>query len=349
MEKKPAAFINSDQAQSIKGSNTYIDVDMRLIFIFFLLSGLKVFPQLADSTTSTPKTENYFSFRYDNDFFSATDRYYTQGIQVNLIHPVVRYSPFSYALIRLSRQALNYYGLQLQQDVFTPVSIRHEGIFYGERPFTAVFFVSHSLVSIHTAKKTRLETQLDLGIMGPNAKGEEEQKGIHKALDNIEPLGWENQLAQDIVVNYRASLEKGLIMKNNFELMGAGVGRVGTLYTDLGVCLNARLGIFSPYFNNLGLENDPAKRKNKFKIYGFAKAGARAVVYNATLQGGLINQSSVYTLPASDVTRLVAECLGGIVIAYKRVSLEYSKAYITPEFKNGVDHGWGKCVITVCF
>ncbi len=322
---------------------------MRLLVILFLFSGLKFFPQLADSLNATPKTENYFSVRYDNDFFSATDRYYTQGIRVNLVHPAIRHSPFSHTLIRLSKTALNYYGLQLQQDVFTPVSIRHEGIFYGERPFTAVFFISHSLVSVHTSEKTRLETRLDLGIIGPNAKGEEEQKGIHKALDNIEPLGWENQLAQDIVVNYRACIEKGLIMSKHFELMGASIGRAGTLYTDLGIRLNTRLGIFSPYFDNLGLENDASKRKSKFKIYGIAKAGVRAVMYNATLQGGLINRSSIYTLPAGDVNRIVAECAGGIVIAYKRLSLEYSKAYITAEFKNGVDHGWGKCVITVCF
>jgi len=73
------------------------------------------------------------------------------------------------------------------------------------------------------------------------------------------------------------------------------------------------------------------------------------VGYNATLQGGLINTSSIYTLPTGNITRVVAECYGGIVIAYKRVSLEYTKAYITPEFKKGVDHSWGKCVIAVCF
>lgn len=322
---------------------------MRLIYVFcFFVLGAS-FATAQDSLAANSQPESYISLQYDNDFFSATDRYYTQGIKLSFINSVIRYSPVSYALVKLKKSNLNYYGLHLEQDVFTPVSIRHEGIFYGERPFTALFFLSHSLVSINTSNKILVETQVDLGIMGPNAKGEEEQKGIHKALDNIQPLGWENQLAQDIVVNYRAKIEKGFYNAKNFELMGSGAARLGTLYSDLGIGLNARLGIFSPYFNSLGLENNPAKRKNKFKIYGIAKATARFVGYNATLQGGLINTASIYTLPSGDINRVVAECSGGIVIAYKRFSVEYTKFYITPEFRKGVDHGWGKCLLTVCF
>src|SRR6218665_163038 len=186
---------------------------VRIYFCLFLclVICLPLFSQDSSAVPSSgSKTENYVSLQYDNDFFSATDRYYTQGILLSFIHPVVRYSPFAYALIRLNKQALNYYGFHLQQDVFTPKSIRYmEGaIYYGERPFTAVFFMSHSLVSMDSRKKHLLRTRLDLGIIGPAAKGEEEQKGIHKALDNIEPQGWQNQLANDVVLNYRLHYQK---------------------------------------------------------------------------------------------------------------------------------------------
>lgn len=317
--------------------------------LFFLAFVAKSIAQ-KDSLQS-PALENYISLNYDNDFFSATDRYYTQGIRLDFIHPVVRYSPFSYSLIRLNKNAVNYYGFHVQQDVFTPVSIRYMGgaIYYGERPFTAVFFISHSLTSINKEKKLLLRTQLDLGILGPYAKGEEEQKGIHKAINNIEPQGWENQLSSDVVVNYTTKIEKGFVNFKNFELMGNSTARLGTLYTDLGIGLHSRFGIFCPYFNNLGLEKTAAERRNDFKIYLLGSAASKVVAYNATLQGGLFNRSSVYTLPDSDVTRVVAELMGGIVIAYKHVSLEYSKYYITPEFKKGVDHSWGKFAINVSF
>ncbi len=304
-----------------------------------------------DSINKSNKLENYFSLNYDNDFFSATDRYYTQGIVLTLIHPVVRYFPFSYILIKLNKNARNYYGFHAEQDVFTPKSIRYNGgaIYYGERPFTAVLFVSHSLTSINTNKKVLLRTQLDLGIMGPEAKGEEEQKGIHQALDNIEPLGWQNQLSRDYIINYNVKFEKGLNIKKNSETMIAFKGRLGSLYTDIGMGFNFRFGIFTPYFSSLGLENKTSKTKKNIKIYGNAKINGRLIGYNATLQGGLTNAGNSYAIASSEIKRAVADMSVGLIVSYKRVSLEYTKVYITPEFNGGVDHGWGKCVITLCF
>ena len=90
-----------------------------------------------DSSLISNKLENYVRLSYDNDFFEATDRYYTQGIQLTVIHPIIKYSPLSYALIRLNKNAANYYGLQFEQDCFTPRSIRYDSIPFGERPFAS--------------------------------------------------------------------------------------------------------------------------------------------------------------------------------------------------------------------
>jgi hypothetical protein len=321
------------------------------ILLFFTFLSAAAFPQSDDTLVLQPATESYFRFMYENDFFSATDRYYTQGIQVTFIHRLVKYSPFSKTLIPLSKNARNYYGIQARQDCFTPRSIRHEGIFYGERPFCATAFISHTLRSLDPVKKQSLHTQLDIGGLGPCARCEDEQKAIHKALVNIYPLGWENQVHNDLILNYRASFEKGIINTRSFELMGITAARLGTLYTDLGLGVHMRLGKMNPYFNNLGLSKSTVNKKSNqpFLIYAFIKGNARLIAYNATLQGGLFNTASPYTLASDRISRVVIDGTGGIVIAYKQVSLEYSKAYITSEFKGGLDHGWGRCFITVCF
>ena len=111
--------------------------------------------------------------------------------------------------------------------------------------------------------------------------------------------------------------------------------------------LFTRIGFFSPYFNDLGLQKNAVK--NKFKLYGVFKLNSKLVGYNATLQGGLFNTKSVLTVSENRINRLVIEGLAGVVVAYKRVSLEYSKTLLTPEFDGGLFHGWGKCIITVCF
>ena len=122
--------------------------------LLFILSIFQLFSQNVDTISSKPKLENYIRLNYDNDFFSATDRYYTQGINLTIIHPIARYSPISRLLIPLNKKALNYYGLIFTQDCFTPRSIRYDTINYFERPYAATFFVSHFLTSINSSKKT---------------------------------------------------------------------------------------------------------------------------------------------------------------------------------------------------
>lgn len=316
-----------------------------LVLLFFISGSL--FSQKNDTSAIAEKTENYISLRYDNDFFNATDMYYTQGVSLSLIHPIVRYSPLSYALIKFRSGNLNYYGLNIEQDCFTPRSIRYDTINYKERPYAAIFYVSHYLTSINSLKKELLRTQLDLGVIGPCAKCEEEQKAIHRALVNIQPLGWENQIKSDYIINYKLQFEKGIINKEHVELMWNSTARLGTVYTDLGIGLNARMGFFSPYFNNLGLEKH--NTKHKFKLYGVFKLNTKLVGYNATMQGGLFNKTSVLKVPDDQINRVAVDGLAGVIIAYKRVSLEYSKTFITPEFNGGLYHGWGQCLIRVCF
>lgn len=314
------------------------------LLLFFIGMGSVIISQ-TDTLSLKTKQENYFKFNYENDFFSETDRYYTQGIQLSFIHPVVRYSPFIRALFKLNN-AVNYYGIHAQQDCFTPKSIRIDTIMFGERPYTGTALISHSLNSLNKQKKLLLQTQLDLGGIGKCARCEDEQKAIHKALDNIAPLSWEYQLANDFVINYRAKLEKGIIYKKNFELMLNGNARAGTLYTDLGTGFNARIGFFDPYFNNLGLSKDPASRK--FKIYGVIKTNAKLIAYNATLQGGIFSKD-IYVIDADNVERFVFTGTAEVVVAFKRFSITYSRSYISREYHTGVDHGWGGLFFTAAF
>jgi len=318
---------------------------VKLNLLLFFLGLSSVFISQTDSASLKIKQENYFKFNYENDFFSQTDRYYTQGIQLSFIHPIVRYSPFTKVLLRLNN-AVNYFGLHAQQDCFTPKSIRIDTIMFGERPYTGTIFVSHSLSSLSKEKKLLLQTQLDLGGIGKCARCEDEQKAIHKGLDNIAPLSWEYQLANDFVINYRARLEKGLIYKRNFELILNGNARAGTLYTDLGAGLNARIGFFDPYFNNLGLSKDPLSKK--FKIYGVIKTNAKLVAYNATLQGGIFSKD-IYVIDANNVERFVFTGTAEIVVAFKRFSITYTRTYITQEYHTGVDHSWGGLYFTAAF
>lgn len=303
------------------------------------------------SKHATTETENYIKFNYENDFFTATDRYYTQGIQLTVIHQAIKYSPISKALIRLKNATLNYYGVTLEQNCFTPRSIRHlEGIYFEERPYTGTFFLSHHLASLNYKKQMALKTQLDIGGIGKCARCEDEQKAIHRGLVNIQPLGWEYQLKNDIYFNYKIGFEKGILNLKFLQLFAQTSLRAGTIYDDVSCGLNLRIGLFSNYFKNLGLEkNYSTSNSSKYRAFFVVKSNAKAVAYNATLQGGAFSKNNIYTLNANQVTRLVYDAGAYVVLAYKHFGVEYGYFYTTKEFEKGLDHGWGKCTFVFGF
>jgi lipid A 3-O-deacylase len=288
----------------------------------------------------------YFTANYDNDFFSATDRYYTQGVYFEFIMPFLKRSPLSRILIPLNKNSQNYFGLSIRQDCFTPGSIRYDTLNYLDRPFAASMYLSQFLISMDELKKRRLTSKIDLGIIGPCAVCEQEQKWIHHGLSNIMPLGWENQISTDAFVNYALGLEQGLVNTKFFDLNALGDLRLGTVYNDLSLGLMVRTGFMANYFGQLVVIKNAAK--HKFQCYVFAKGKAKLVGYNAVMQGGFFSED-IHTLPASSITRYVLTGTYGIVIAYKRVSVEYTKVYSSPEFLNGRYYGWGHCNLTVCF
>lgn len=319
---------------------------MRSLFLFLLLISFGIKSQTDSIQKPLDKTNRYFSFNYDNDFFSATDRYYTQGVYLELIAPFFKKSPLSRILISLNKHSQNYYGFAARQDCFTPGSIRYDTLNYLDRPFAATMYISQFLISIDEIKKRRLTTKLDLGIIGPCAICEEEQKGIHRALVNIQPLGWENQLSTDYILTYNLGIEQGLFTSKYFEAMTLGDLRVGTIYDDISLGLMVRTGFMAGYFSQLGIIKNATK--NKFQCYAFAKGKTKFVGYNATMQGGLFGED-IHSLPASSINRYVFQGTYGIVVAYKRFSAEYTKIVQSPEFVRGRYHGWGHCNLTFCF
>lgn len=313
-----------------------------IIICALLFTVTDIIAQEAD--TAFQQAERYFSFTYDNDFFNATDRYYTAGSRLEFSFPFIKKSPFSKLLISLQQSPSRQYIIALQQECFTPPGIRRDTVQTGERPFSAVAFLSHSLITLQPQQHKKLLTQFDIGIIGPCAKCKEEQEGLHRLLDNLAPLGWQFQLSTDIVINYTLQLEKGLLIKKGFEFISYAGFRTGTLYDDVSAGALVRAGWMNSYFQNTEEVN-----KRKFQFYGFVNGKVKAVGYNATLQGGLFNNNDIYALKADEINRAVWSGSAGIALIYNKLGLEFTRVFITPESKGGLHHGWGHVNIKVGF
>jgi lipid A 3-O-deacylase len=305
-------------------------------FVSIILLAAPVFSQNDSSKVSDRR---YFSYTYANDFFNMTDRYYTQGIKGDLILPAFRKLPLMKSLFTLSN-SVRQYGLTAVQDCFTPASIRRDTILKGDRPFAATMYLGHFIISNREEKKQRLTSEIDIGAIGPCAVCEEEQKAIHRSLVNIQPLGWQFQISNDILLNYRMRYEQNLFSQKKIDLTGLAELNAGTIYDNMALGANLRLGKMQSYFANT--------RTKKFQLYGFAQGWVKGVAYNATMQGGFFSKS-INTLSANEIAPVVLRGSLGICLSYKKIYLEYTRTYISREIKTWWPHGWGHITISFYF
>ena len=297
--------------------------------------------------------EIYFKASFDNDIFDNTDRFYTNGIRLDLIHPVFQRSPIRYVQIPYWRAGINYYGIALVQNMYTPFTTKVGGIHSGDRPYAAYLYFAGYKITNDAANRYRQASEIDMGVIGPSSMGDHVQSIVHTTVPtNNEPLGWEYQVQDDLVLNYRFSLEKGLFpQKKNTEINVFANAALGTLYTNISGGFYFRAGVFNPYFINLGLQK---KRMNRalnlknFQWFFFINTGMKVVGYDATLQGGMFNHSSPYTLSADQISRVIFQGSGGVVLTYGAVRLECEQFLLSPEFAHGWWHKWIHLGLTFC-
>jgi lipid A 3-O-deacylase len=278
---------------------------------------------------------NYFRIHYENDYFSATDIYYTQGINLEYVNPAIS-KLWSSKLLIHSASRENKFGISLEHEGFTPTSISHPEILYGDRPFAACLFLKTFSMVNDASRRERISSELSAGVIGPAAGGKEMQESIHRWINAKQPQGWQNQIQNDLILNYQVEYERGLITSNNhFSFSGKAGARAGTFNTKAYVGTILMVGYFDDPFTNF------AKQKIKTQVYVYAEPLVNAVGYDATLQGGWFNKTNPYTIASSDINRLVFQGNFGLVIKTNTFQLEYFQSYLTKEFKTGNYHIWG--------
>lgn len=310
---------------------------MRIISIFFFfLCPIIICAQKIDNTISyrAIESESYFRFHYDNDYFAATDENYTQGYSFEVVLQSLEKNPVNTLFFKPS-SANKKFGLALEHIGFTPNDYVSKDIQFGDRPFASAIMLKSFKIDTNIEKKFRLSQSLSLGLIGPGAFGKEMQVGIHKATGNKIPGGWDNQIKNDLILNYRIDFEKYLFSCKNLLAFNAnGTLQLGTLFTNASVGFNTTIGIVNSPFETV-------EENRNFQVYLFAQPMIGIIGYDATLQGGVFNGKSPYTISTDNLERFTAQYNYGLVIKTRTLYFEYTRSAITREFKSGSSAKWG--------
>jgi hypothetical protein len=178
----------------------------------------------------------------ENDKWAHSDRYYTNGIKFGVGVPFdLLQVPAAEVLRRLDPDGAAdvQVGLFLGQNMYTPRDITVAAPQPNDRPWQAWLYLGGVAQRV---RGNRLDTvELDVGVVGPAALGEQVQKAWHRLVDAREPRGWDNQGKSEpaFMLSY---LQKRRFGNATADVVAHGGGSVGTVMTLARLGAQFRLG-----------------------------------------------------------------------------------------------------------
>lgn len=310
---------------------------MRIFFtsIYILLVSL-INAQVYERYREAPVEVSYhkkLSVVWANDVFFQTDRYFTNGLELEYHTQWPEQLNIANLLIDPMSESGPVYSIILKHDIFTPKNVLGDPE-QSDRPYAGVLMFGLKSSHFSASKRYRFSSSISGGLLGEYAGGQFVQNGIHVLLPASEPIpGWVYQIRHTALVQYATAIEKGVVNTKWVELDALANARLGLPYTDFSGGVRVRVGLGPDYFST-----DHLLSKSHNYVHFFAQGNLKTVMYDATLQGGLFNDENPHTIV--DINPLVGEWKVGISGRYDNLEAEMGAQYYTSKFNGSLPHKW---------
>jgi len=144
-----------------------------------------------------------WSFKLENDLFGGTDQFYTAGWQFSWGSPdydpprVIRW--LTDLGLKLLPDGTPRWGLAFGQQIYTPADTLLVPPDPSDRPYAGYLYGAMTVSSYNARDYGALELQL--GVVGPSALGEQVQNNLHDFLNIDRAYGWDYQLKDEPAFN----------------------------------------------------------------------------------------------------------------------------------------------------
>ncbi len=316
--------------------------------------------QADDDFATAPDQHWTLKVYWENDapfykFFDDTDRWYTNGTAIVLAHrpdwaeDLARRLPFADQFGPDMKAA---FGYTIGHRMYTPFNISDTALVREDHPYAGYFYGG---VFLQRADDVTLEhIQIDLGVLGPTAQGEELQTWVHEITESAEANGWDNQLHDEFTVQFTLR-KKWRMLEHEFHLGDftlqmdvipqAGLA-LGTVHRHLEGDFTLRLGHNLPDDFGPGRLADPDTFTGEpvpgLSVYGFVRLGGKAIEHDVFLDGNNYRDSHFVTKRP-----FVGELQTGVQVSYHwsrwSVDLGWSLTFLTEQFEQarGGTHSFG--------
>jgi len=281
----------------------------------------------------------------ENDWFAGTDRHYTQGFRAVYLGAESRepnwLRDFGEYGLRVDTWRL---GLEFGQNLYTPTDLFRQELITNDWPYAAWLYVGTVLQRRGLTDDERIPVleniRLQLGMVGPAARGGQLQNWFH-SINNFQLAeGWANQLPNEptMELKYQRAWRLAPNQQGDWDVdciphAGASLGneeisaRAGAM-VRMGWHIPDDFGI-EP-IDSLGITDggwSAAAIQHPWGFYFFAAAEGRAVGYSIFLDGDMFRDS-----PHVEREPYVGELYGGLALMLGRLEVAFTYVYLTREF-----------------
>jgi len=313
-------------------------VGFLICFVLFAVFPKVSLGQRTETAIDFSSKKSRLIFELDNDMLFSTDSYYTAGVGLSYTHKNLHRTPAQWLLKPKTEDALTFTGFSLHQRIFTPYSIIYPEAIENDQPYSAYILATNYSVLVNSSKSLKISNEIGIGVMGPAAFGEEVQTFVHKIVGSPIPLGWEKQLQNTFLLDYRIRIEKGFgtnwTAKHLIPFIG---GEFGTLTNRVQIGMMVKFG---NKLNYLKPKQNLEELKKKFIWEWVFAANLQGVFYDATLQGSMFTEDP-NALNKSETNSYQYQLRTGINFYYHNFTLRYMFNFNSATFNSAVYHRFG--------
>jgi len=318
---------------------------------------------LADADADQPGRPGTVKIYWENDGsfhdpFDGYDRHYTNGFAVVLEHQpqwakdALEVMPFSERFSHRHGNVRTGAGYVLSQMIFTPANLPASAPITTDQPYAGylyggVFWEREGQYRHRQDISVLDHFEINVGVVGENALGEDIQEWVHSNFSGVYPFGWDNQLSNEVTAQFyyrrkwridMGQVESSLLGDLDMQLIPQAGVALGTVYRYAESAVTFRIGQrlpddFGPgRINDLQSTTGDAYKNNDWSWYVYTRLGGRVVEHDLFLDGSNYDSSL-----SVDREPLVGEVQGGFALSYR------------PNYNNRFDLTWGLTVMTDSF
>ena len=284
-------------------------------------------------STAVAEERGTLSLTWENDVFSGQDRHYTNGLRAAYVTAPVE--PNRLETMFADDGAIVRRSFALGQQIYTPQDIFTPVPEEDDHPYAGYLFGEAAILTENDGRWDLFT--VELGLIGPEALGEEAQNWVHKQLEFKQAEGWDNQLATEATLNFAYDwkgrpIAEGRIAGLEMEITPVAGGSAGTVTT------NARGGAMFRVGPNLISNFGPARVRPSLtgsghytqggQWYAFIGIEGRVVIRDTFVDGSLWNEG-----PSTEKEPLVGDVQAGFAFDIGRTQFSWTMVGRTKRYE----------------